>query len=325
MSNDLSSIGLYLTPLILAGITLNQLKKALIIVFIISILFFLYSSQFLSLSMIGQDRSEIYKDALEFTMSSLNPVNIWQPFSVGYLNFFLLLLPLVSKNMSKKLFFFLFISSFLSIIFYTIYFQKRQNLVELTLILLFYSTLCKDLLPFLFTKKKLFSIVILIAVTFSLSSISIFDPVINRFSDTLNNVSEFDRLEEANNILSDFNPINIIIGKGFGWNSEKAVSTGSTVHIGYINLLMKGGLILIGFYFWQCYKNIKHCYNMSKIYREYNVGICISIFSIILLFISPGHGWYFISIITGLAMFSRFFITSLIKETLKVNNKILFY
>jgi hypothetical protein len=75
---------------------------------------------------------------------------------------------------------------------------------------------------------------------------------------------------------------------------------------------MKGGITLLLVYIIGTFKNIAYCIKNGKIYPEFYIGVSISIFSLVQLSYSPGYHWIFSSIVTGLAMFSRYPLKSIV-------------
>ncbi len=317
MANDLSTLGLFATPFLLRNITEPKLKRSLFVLFLVSVLLFLYIIQFLSIDFIGvADRSyrsrELHALTQEMGFGLAFNINNIAAMCVAYSTVFLLFLPLIAKKTNKKSLYLILIVLFSQILFYVVFFQKRQNILELFVILVLAATVNRTLYSWLFTRNMFINIFAFGVIFYLILTLPVFELVFQRFATTAENIQQFDRFEEARNVLTEFEVINYFIGHGLGWASTKAVSTGSTIHIGYMNLFMKGGLLFVLLYFVQCAKNIRYCHRRSKLHPEYTVGVSITVFSMIQLMVAPGYGWYFQSIITGMAMFSRFFLNALV-------------
>lgn len=319
MANDLATLGLFATPFLLKTIINDQLRRSLILVFLVSIIMFFYVTlsfyDFVAFFGIA-DRDIIYKQLLsqsqDLGFSSAFDLNTITPTCVAYSTVFLLFFPLISNDLPKKSFYFIIVLLVIQILFYIVYSQKRQTLLDLFVILALAATVNRKLYSSLFSRNVIINIIAFTAISYLVLKLPIFDNVLQRFTDVSENIQEFDRLEESRTVLSEFTIVNYFIGNGLAWASTKAVSSGETIHIGYINLLMKGGLLFLLFYFVQCAINIIYCYRASKFYPKYSVGISITVFSMIQLAVAPGYGWWFQSIVTGMAMFSRFFLDALV-------------
>jgi hypothetical protein len=329
MINDLATTGFFLLPFFLGKIGLNKLKSFFLGILSISFLmfFFVILNFGISSLFVESSRDVIYKELMsrsnDIGFSSAIDLTSVTSFCIGYTIISLLFLPFFLNQISKSKYLIIIIIVILQFVIYEIINQKRQIIVELGLIFFFAQTLNKRLFYKTFFSNWAFrALLVIVFFSFMLSN----DLVIllfNRFKETSENISEFDRLEEAKDVLTEFSFINYFFGNGFGWLAKKAVSTGETMHIGYMNLLSKGGAMYIIFYLGQIIFNIIYCGNRLKSFPIYSVGITFSVFSLIQLSFAPGYGWYFNSLITGMGMFSRFFLDDLKRSYYTIKNKAL--
>lgn len=309
---DISAIGIIISVFSLTGLNNKLLKNGIVFMIILTILYFAYTLPFMDLSII---RSGIYNRTEAFNsygyetssrgISKGYIIYSTQQLAVSCLITSLLLLPIIYKQVNKSFTIAFVILAFIFIITFSVFYQKRQQFVELILCVILSFLFYRKLLPGLIPKNKLFSITVLILFIILIFSSDIVNNILIRFSETFSNLKEFDRLEESINVFSDFNIVNWIFGKGFGYAAPDTPGA-IILHIGYSNLLMKGGLIVLLFYLFQTFKNIRYCKRKAKQYPEFNIGIAISIFSLIQLIYSPGYHWFVPSLIMGLAMFSRY-------------------
>jgi hypothetical protein len=327
MSNDISTTGIFVAPFLLFGINKSILKSSLLLLIFLSFFFFFYVIfKFGLTSLLGElSRDIIYKELMakseEVGFSSAVTLTSITSFCIGYTLVYFLFLPLIAKNLGFRLYILIIIIAIVQLLLYQVLNQKRQIIVEFSLIYVFSLFLNSKLLPKMFITSRFVQLCFLAILFFFISSTEFYYVFSERFRENSNNLSEFDRFQEAREVLSEFDFVNYFIGNGFGWLATKAVSTGETVHIGYLNLFNKGGFLYLFFYLYQASKNIYYCYRKAKFIPEYSVGVAFSIFSIIDLSFTPGYGWYFTSIITGMAMFSRFFLDDLAYSEYSLNYK----
>ena len=234
-----------------------------------------------------------------------------QQYIIGVLLLSLLLLPLYYNEKKAKVYWLtLGFIIVVNIIFIGTY-QKRQQLLELSLILLIFIFYYRKLLPGLIPRSKIFSILIITSLVAYGVSLGVFNSTISRLTQSIEKIDSFDRISELRFALNKFSVVDIIFGKGIGSEIEGTLG-GNNLHIGYGTLLMKGGLFLLIFYFSKTVSNIIYCFKKSKKYPIFYVGVAISFFSLIQLSYAPGWGWFLTSVITGLAMFSRYLIKRII-------------
>jgi hypothetical protein len=317
---DFSTIGIILSVFLFSGLNGKLVKNGVLFMMLFSILYFAYTVPFMDLSIIrsgAYNRIEAFSsygdEMIGSGVSMGYIIYSTQQLAVSFLLFFLLLLPFIYNRIKKRYVIIFLILIFIFIIIFSAFYQKRQQILELILCVVLANFFYKKLLQGLIPKSKIISFFILILFLIFIFSSDILSNVFSRFSDTLNNIKDFDRLEESRKVLSSFNILNWIIGKGFGYKAPDTPG-GIILHIGYSNLLMKGGLILLLFYLFQAFKNIRYCNRKAKQYPVFYIGVAISIFSMIQLTYSPGYHWFVTSLIMGLAMFSRYPLKSIVHD-----------
>lgn len=317
---DFSTFGILFSVIFLRNLNERNIIRIILCIFLPSALYYLYTLPLMDFSLItaqGIKRAEAFNS---FDNASLQGgaalgyvVYQSQQLVIGQLLLVLLLMPLIANQVKKKYIYAILGVSVTFIIIFSAFYQKRQQLVEVFLVLILSIIFNRKLLKGVLPQNLLVSLLAMIMIIYFASSSDIFVNVIDRFASTLSNVSEFDRLEESEEILTSFYWYDWIFGKGIGYVAPDTPG-GIILHIGYSNLIMKGGIILLSFYIFQVFKNIRYCYFQSRRFPEYKVGIVISLFSLIQLSYAPGYGWQITTIITGLAMFSRYPLKSLIYD-----------
>lgn len=324
MANDLATTGLFILPFYLGKFSFRQLKLFFLGLYAVSfsIFFFIIYDNDLSGLFGVSDRDLVYKELLSLasfaSFNSAIDLTSILAFCLAYTTLGFLFMPFFLNSIDKKSYYLIIVLAILQFLIYEILTQKRQNVVEFGLIYAFALTLTRKLYPKSLFSNWIFRVLVLFVLLSVFSKSEVVATLFERFRESSRNISEFDRLEEARDIFSEYNLLNYFVGNGFGWLAQKAVSTGETVHIGYMNLMNKGGLMYVLFYLFQVTKNILYCWKRIKLDNFYFVGITFSIFSFVMLFFAPGYGWYFSSIITGMGMFSRFFINDLVSRSLVV-------
>lgn len=320
MANDISTTGLFIIAFLLSGLNPETLKSSIIFLIAVSLSTFFYVVFFYGFSsFLGQlDRDLIYKELMsqsqEVGFNSAIDLTSITSFCISYSVIYLVFLPLFASRINIKIYTLILLLIIIQFVIYELINQKRQVIVEFTILYISSLFLTNKLYPNTFLNSRKVQFLMLFVFIFFITQTDFYKIIVLRFTETGKNLAEFDRLEEANLILSEYSFLNYLFGNGFGWLSSKAVSTGETVHIGYMNLLNKGGIIYIIFYLIHVIKNIIYCIKKSKLYPEYSVGVTISILSLVQLSFAPGYGWYLSSIITGMAMFSRYFLDSYVNR-----------
>lgn len=317
---DLSSFGILFSVLLLNRIKKNTVYKIILFIFIPSVLYFIYSLSLMDLSLLftqGIERKVAFNsfgsDKIQGGAAKGQVIYQSQQLIIGHLVLILLLVPLIATQIKKKYLYLIVGVSFAFIIIFSAFYQKRQPIVEIFLVLMLSVIFNRKLLKGLLPQNLLVSFLLFIIIVYFALTSDILGNVIDRFSDTLSNVDAFDRFEESEKVFSQFYWYDWLLGKGMGYSAPNTPG-GIILHIGYSNLIMKGGILLLLFYVLQVLKNIKYCYYQSKRYPEFKVGIVISLFSLVQLSYAPGYHWHITTIITGLAMFSRYPLKSLVYD-----------
>lgn len=317
---DLCTFGVISSVFLIRRIGLKQLKNLFYFIIAFSLIYFAYTLSLMDFMFIGANvaREGAFR---QFGSETINEggagigviVYQTQQYIVGVFSLSLLLFPLYyDKNKIKiQWIIFVLILSFIGVFVAT--YQKRQQLLELAIILLIFIFFYRKLLLGFIPKSRIFSAILLSVIILFGVSLDIFTATIERLNNSLDNINSFDRITELRHALAEFSVLEVIFGMGIGSKIEGTVG-GNNLHIGYGTLLMKGGLFLLVFYFVKTVSNIIYCYKMTKINPVYNVGIAVSVFSLIQLSYAPGWSWYLTSLITGLAMFSRYFLNSFINN-----------
>ncbi len=320
---DLCSFGMIISAYLLKDTSFKQIKKIGFFLIIIPIVYYAYSVPLMDFSLIrlgNFDRNE----ALNSFGNTLLPggadrsyvIYMTQQLMLTYLYLFLLLLPLFYKYFKKYQILSIIVLILSIALLLTIYYQKRQSLVELILISILYILFYRQNLTGLIPKNSLISISIIAALIIFIISLNALSVVLDRFSELNENLKEFDRFEETIYTLSQFSISDWIFGKGIGSYMPNTPGF-SMMHIGYSNLIFKGGIVLLIYYLVQSIKNIIYCWQKSKKYPIYNIGIVISIYSMIQMSYTGGYHFYAPVVLTGLAMFSRFLFLSIEQRKLQ--------
>lgn len=177
----------------------------------------------------------------------------------------------------------------------SIIFLKRSGFLDAMLLITF-AILFSD-----FKGKAKVSILILIIFMFFLLLIfgSYFDLLISRFVETGNNLEEWDRNQEIEEFFKEATTIQLMTGFGLN-NYIKMQYIGeynkgvNSLHIGFYNILYKGGILYLCFMFFLSLK-IFSLFKYIKFDNEIKIGFIIGI--IFLISHSYEQGWsYFPSI-----------------------------
>ena len=83
--------------------------------------------------------------------------------------------------------------------------------------------------------------------------------VFDRYKETSDNVAEFDRLVEFKMWSEGANPLEFTFGSGFGSFQNVLSFTNYHLHIGWFNLIYKGGIILVIGVLLAMIQNVRSC------------------------------------------------------------------
>lgn len=321
---DLCTFGVISSAFLLKRMEYNQFKLLFNYLLLGSLIYFTYSISFMDFSLIGANvnRVEAFNQYGNQALGEGGAnkgyiIYATQQFLVSIFALYLLLYPLYYKKNNIKIAYLELAIILIYVAIFIATYQKRQPLVEFGIIFISFALFYRKLLTNLIPKSRVISLILIfLLIAFGLS-LNIFTSTLERFTDSLSNVSSFDRIYEFETALEKFEPINFIFGVGSGSLIEGTIG-GDFLHIGYGNLLLKGGIVLLLFYLYQVVYNIVYCIRKVKNYSIFYVGVVISVFSLIQLAFAPGWSWYTTSIITGLAMFSRYPLNSFLYD--KYNN-----
>lgn len=312
---DLSSLGIIGSAFLIKNIDLRQLKRIGIFLFLVPVSYYIYTVPSLNLELLtlGDFKRELAVSSIsdEILTGGAHKsyvIYMTQQLMTLYLNLFLLLLPLYYNFFKKKTIIIMLLVSVSFLVLIASFYQKKQGLTELFLIivlsLMFYRTLLKNLL----TRNVVISLIIIGSLIGGLISFTFIEGLLLRFQDLADNIKEYDRFEETKIAFSNFSILDIMFGKGFG-SFVKGTVGYSMLHIGYSNLILKGGIVLLFIYLFNTISNIKYCFVRRKSNPIFNVGIVLSLYSMLQLSYTGGYHFYAPIILTGLAMFSRFPLT----------------
>lgn len=319
---DLSSLGIIYSAYSIRNIVGNQVYKAAIILIIVPLIFYAYTIPSMDISIVQSGYFNRAKTLNAFgdtllAGGALKGQVIYDTHGIMLAQVFLffLLLPIFYTKFNKPLLLLLFASGVLLILLYSVYYQKRQSSLELFLIIILYGLYYRKLLRGFLPNNLLFTAIIAIGVIYFVLTSSYFENVLNRFTETAEDINSFDRKEEAVFVLSQFSFLDWVFGKGLGFSTPDTAG-GAMLHIGYANLIFKGGIILLFFYLYNSINNLMYCLKAAKRHPEFYVGVVISIYSMIQLTYTGGFHWFATIIITGLAMFSRYPLKSIVHDAL---------
>lgn len=309
---DLCSFGIISTAYMVKNIDPFKLKRIGLFLFFVPISYYAITVPQLNLQLLtlGSFKRElavstISEQILAGGASKSYVVYMTQQLMGVYLNLFLLLLPLYYKFFKRRTVMVMIFLSISAIVLIASYYQKKQGITELFLILMLYLLFYRGSLKELLTRNVVISLGIISAILAGLLSFTFIEGLIFRFKDLAENISEFDRLEETKFAFSNFKIIDFLFGKGLGSYVDNTAGY-SMLHIGYSNFILKGGIVLLVMYLFNTLTNIAYCIRNKKKSPIFNVGIAISVFSLIQLTYTGGYHFYAPVILTGLAMFSRY-------------------
>jgi len=186
--------------------------------------------------------------------------------------------------------------------------QKRAVLLDTSLLLLyvFVLRLNKLSLGYLFSLVLLFFVVSYLMRFIGIDVITtLINGIFDRYKETSDNVAEFDRLVELNKWLETASPLDIIFGSGFGSFQRVLTFTNYHLHLGWPNLVYKGGLFLafaIGITF---IKNIKTAFGRYSEPTSKAI-LFLTVFTAIHLMHSPAWGYSIDAMAISMAVYSQY-------------------
>lgn len=165
------------------------------------------------------------------------------------------------------------------VIFYLI-FLKRFIIVDSALILAMIGI-------FLFSEgkitiKRVFGGLLISGMVLAIISVAadsvvglLWDGVMGRFSNT--SINEFDRFEESRIYFSNSNLLYILFGKGLlGGHSALEAGLHEALHVGWTNLIHKGGLVLFICALWPTIKAILLVPRMKELDSKTKWAVCVA-------------------------------------------------
>ena len=185
--------------------------------------------------------------------------------------------------------------------------QKRALMLDLSLLLLyvFALRLNKISLKYLFSLIALFFVLSYLLRFIGIDVLTtLINGIFDRYQDTSENVAEFDRLVEMNKWLESASPIDIIFGSGLGSFQKILTFTNYHLHLGWPNLVYKGGLFLataIGIIFIQ---NIKFALRRFSS-QTYKAILFLTILTAIHLMHSTAWGYSIDAMALSMVIYSR--------------------
>jgi len=131
--------------------------------------------------------------------------------------------------------------------------------------------------------------------------------IIKRFSMSAGNLDKFDRLQEARMYLSEATGMQLTLGTGLGSVYSMGVRpwtyTASHLHLGYPNLIFKGGIILFMVISFTLLRNLYLVRTITTPAGKYFV-FCSTALVLITLTHSPLWGWWPTSLFFGITLFA---------------------
>jgi hypothetical protein len=194
-----------------------------------------------------------------------------------------------------------------------LYYTKRSQLIDVSAVIL----LTMLSLPFFkrcfrYKLMDLFAVVIsvfllIFTINFFSDIIILFDRVIDRISVNYEDIYGFDRFTEAEIWFAESRSINLIFGSGIGSYQEVLDFRNYHLHIGLINIVFKGGVLLAIVFATSLARNIIFSLkDRNNVYAGF--VFIITAYGIVHLSHSPSWGWYSDSIIYGILLFSNEFL-----------------
>ncbi|MEN7551139.1 hypothetical protein AAG747_24670 [Rapidithrix thailandica] len=309
---DICFIGIIGSVFLLKDIEKQAINRFFYVIAMCFICYYIYVIPKLNYMLIFSGSSITRESTFHFVTSADSEylkeylIYLTQSMFVNLLLILLLIYPLI-RIKNKVLDILIFTLIFTIILLYSIYYVKRQPFLELGIVLFIYFFFYKKIAKGIIPSNILIRNTLLISIILVILSANITSTITERFGNLIQNISEFDRLEETQKVFSEFDYIDYIFGRGLGVITSTAFSAGNTLHIGYANLIFKGGVILLLFYISQFAFNFLYCYKRSQTESKYYIiGSGISLFAAISLFYTPGYYWTINTIVVPLGMFSRY-------------------
>ena len=308
---DLSALGIITSFSVFHKISYKYFVTVMTVGIIGILIFYLFTLQYVDFSLVldsDLERRDMFtsiKQSDSEDQGSGYVVYHTQQLIMNYLVIFLLLLPIFIRSFNRLQITIILLATAAAFISYSAFYQKRQSLVEFALIIILTIIFHKKAFSHILPNNLLIYLLLIGTGIYFLISSDLLVNVFDRFQQ-VSDLEDFDRLEEAVQVLGNFDVLDLILGKGLGY---KAVNTpgGSILHIGYANIFMKGGLLFLGYYLFQSFKNFIYCLRRSGESPLFLTGCSITVFSMVSLTYSPGYHWFLISLVMGLSMFSRYF------------------
>lgn len=180
------------------------------------------------------------------------------------------------------------------IIFYLI-FLKRFILVDSVLLILmicfFYFSEDKLNIKLFFVGAFVFTVLFLVGSFAKDSAIGLlWNGVMGRFADT--SVNEFDRFEETRIYFSNTNIIYTILGKGLWGGHSSLAGLHEALHVGWANLIHKGGIILFVLVLYPTIKAFYLLPKMKTLDKKTKWAVCMACIYAIRLTYSNMHAHY---------------------------------
>lgn len=315
---DVGTYTLMASVLLISNINLKKFSIGFQFLLTVIIAYYIYTMQFMDASLIQSAQSFERKEAftaLDRASSGLSSglfIYKVQTLLNPILYAFIILLPLFQKYINKNILLITTLVSLSLMIIYALYYQKRQNFIEITFLLIVLFGLYNKVLPGIFKFSKLSSIVLGGVLIYLILNSDYFVNIYYRFGLEMNDVGDFSRFREFFEVSQDFSLINYFIGMGFGSFSARAYSAGANLHLGYFNLIFKGGILFLVFFISILIRNFIFLYRNRNINPLYLISFVFTAYSILVLSLSPGYGLYPGTFLIGLGLFSRYIISNLI-------------
>ena len=186
--------------------------------------------------------------------------------------------------------------------------QKRAVLLDTSLLLLYVFVLRLNKISI---RYLLSLIVLLFVLSYLMRFIGIdilstlINSIFNRYRDTSENIAEFDRLVEMNKWFETASPLNIIFGSGFGSFQNVLSFSNYHLHLGWANLVYKGGLCLVIAVVFTFITNVKSA--LGSFFEPTNRAILfLTVLTAIHLMHSSAWGYTLDAMAISMAVYSRY-------------------
>jgi hypothetical protein len=171
-----------------------------------------------------------------------------------------------------------------------ILFLKRATIVNVTFlyVFIFFAKVLRD---YSYKEKLLrFFLIVVIAcvLIFAVTRVPTVSNIANMVFDRFVNseIDSYDRAVEAETYFRECGIMQIITGTGMGITSHNY----SSLHIGFYNNILKGGLVLFGFWFCIFIKSVASAIKIRRLDENQTLCLCVTVSALLSLFFRDGLG-----------------------------------